>query len=372
MKMSHNSVALHHTFFGAFPPPEIMRMSAVGLDVSDHSVRFVRISDSLKGHYLSGYAHRTIPSGAMASGNIKNVEAIKAVLTELKATHDFSFIHASIPEEKAYLYRTFVPRPKSREAFTDAVSFTLEENVPLTPAEAVFDYQVINDRRKDGEIEVGVTVLPQSVVHMYMELFHSVGIVPLSFEIEAQSIARAVVPRGDSDTVMVVDIGSSRTGISVVRAGVVAFTATLDLGGGALDDAIMKYFNVSKEEAVKIKHERGLVKNKNNKELFDSIVATMSALKDEIRKRIMYWDTHTEGHDKSRRVSSISEVIITGRDATLPGFADYFSSTLKIPVRLASAWVNMQDREGYVPPMSFRESLGFTTAIGLAIKDHLK
>lgn len=357
-------------FFSLFPTPNILRMPAVGLDIADRGVRFAEIGRGAHGLELKRHARIDIPQGAVNGGEVSDIEALRTVLTELKETHDLNFIHASIPEEKAYLYKTQVPRVETPEELRNAISFTLEENVPLAPSEAVFDYQLIDvAKHSEDHDHVSVTVLPQSVIHMYLELFHSVGLTPLSFEIEAQSVARSVIQQDSDETIMVVDFGKTRTGISVVRGDVVVFTSTLDLGSDAVLQAIKKYFNVSDEEAEKIKNERGLVKGKNNRELFESIITTISALKDELNKRYIYWNTHTDKSDDVEKSAPITGIIITGRDAALPGLADYLTATMRVPVRVGNVWTNVLSLEKKVPDMPHQESLGYTTAVGLALKD---
>ena len=90
-----------------------------------------------------------------------------------------------------------------------------------------------------------------------------------SFELEAQAIARSVVPRGDMDTYMIVDFRSEKsTCIFIISKGVVMFTSTLDIGGMVLNNMIQKNFKVNFEEADRMKKEYGLQRNTPNQEIF--------------------------------------------------------------------------------------------------------
>ena len=51
------------------------------------------------------------------------------------------------------------------------------------------------------------------------------------------------------------------------------------------------------------------------------------------------------------------------------GLADYISVSMKSPVDMANVWVNIVDTENYVPEMSLRQALAFSTALGLALGD---
>jgi hypothetical protein len=42
---------------------------------------------------------------------------------------------------------------------------------------------------------------------------------------------------------------------------------------------------------------------------------------------------------------------------------------MKSQVEMANVWVNIVDTKSYIPEMSFRQSLAFSTALGLALGD---
>ncbi len=351
-----------------FPTPAFLVMPMVGVDFSAHAIRFVELSRKSKEYELVAWAYQEIPEGILVSGDIKRKEELRSILSEFRKKHNIRFIRASLPEEKAYLFKTQIPDMDESE-MEEAIQFKLEENVPLKPAEAVIDFTVVPKRGNEKERDVSVTVFPQAVIDEYIDLFHSAGMIPLSFEIEAQAIARSVVPERNTETLMILDMGRSRTGLSVVHEGVVSFTTTLEIGGGAITRAIEKYFSVTTEEAEKIKHDRGFVKSKNNRELYESMLATIGALKDEINKHFVYWHTHAGVHLRSN--GSITSLILCGSEAHLPGLSEYLSEAMSLPVKQANVWTNAFSFNTAIPEIPFGESLGYATAVGLALQDRV-
>ncbi len=92
----------------------------------------------------------------------------------------------------------------------------------------------------------------------------------------------------------------------------------------------------------------------------------ISVLKDEIQKVSVYWQTH---RDQSLK-GSIQKIVLAGKDAGLPGFADYLSANLKIEVKLLDVWKNFpiyRNSEKQVPPIHYKNSLAFGPCIGLSI-----
>ena len=66
------------------------------------------------------------------------------------------------------------------------------------------------------------------------------------------------------------------------------FTSTIYMGGVVLTNMIQKSFNVSLEEADKMKKEYGLQRNVANKEIFSVLLNSVSILRDEIQKHFLY------------------------------------------------------------------------------------
>ena len=105
------------------------------------------------------------------------------------------------------------------------------------PSESVFDYDIINEN--SDTLNVNVTVFPKTVIASYQEVFKLAGLTPISFVLEGQAIAHSVISKGDTQTYMIVDFGRTRSGLSIVKNGVVSFSSTVDVGGDEIscDDA---------------------------------------------------------------------------------------------------------------------------------------
>lgn len=346
-----------------FPTPKFLKMPAVGLDISDQSVRFIELVPRGADYVLGRFGQKKIPLGVMESGKIKDTDGIKRILASLNAEHKLSFVNVSLPEEQAYLSRMTLPYVKKSELH-DSIELQLEEYIPLRAEEAIFDYEIISESEQEYDLEV--SALPRAVAESYFRLFSGTGLIPLVFEIEAQAIARAVFPEKDHQTHMIIDFGEVRTSLSVVSGGVVMFTSTLDIGGHTLNAAIEKTFNVKPEEAERMKKEYGLVKNSGNKELFFTLMHPISILKDEINKHFIYWHTHPEPGEKERE--KIKDIVLCGGDSNLLGFSDYLAANLKVPVSVANVWVNVNSFDDYVPEISLKDSLCYATAIGLSLR----
>jgi len=356
----------HSTFLDRLlrisPPPRYLEMPAAGLDLSDEVVRFVSLRPNHRTHYFDvvAFGEKKIPKELVEEGFIKNKDELVKALSEFRKEHNLNFVTVSLPEEKAYLFRTTVPMMDTAD-IRDALQFKIEENVPIQLMNAIYDYKIVKvPDPKDDHIDLAVTVIHTKVVNNYLEVFHGAGFTPLWMPLESHAVGRAVVERGDMSAYLTVTVRETKTVLSIVARGAVQFTSTLQIGAQSFASSVQKNFSVDKGEADKIT--RGL-ESKESNEMFLSLVNAGSVLRDEIQKLMMYWDSHSleTGPQKA-----IQKIILTG-SAVLSGLDDYLMRSLSIPVVIANAWSNVLPVGQKLPPLTLRESLDYVPAIGLAI-----
>ena len=340
-------------------------MTATGLDISDVSLRFVELIETKKGMEIGRFGGSAIPRGVIEGGEVKKPSDLRSIFIEIKKRYNLEFVAVSLPEEKAYLFDLRLPQME-KSNIRGAIELALEERVPLKVSEALFDYQI--EKESDTTIYVNVSVVPRMLVDGYLEAFSGSGIIPVAFEIEAQSVARAIIPDGDDGTFMIVDFGRTRTGITIIEGGGAEFTSTVPVGGGALTEAIVKKMNISYDEAEKIKNEKGITRKDGDDDFSLALVSAISVLRDEIVKLYMYWEKREDTHDLKH--AGIKKIYLCGGDSNLTGFVEYLMTGLDIPVEvaLANVFVNVNPLNNYVPQIDFNDSLSYATAIGLALR----
>jgi type IV pilus assembly protein PilM len=343
-------------FFKHFPPPAFLQMHAVGMDIADEAVRFIDLVPAPKCLALRGYGEKKLPKGVVDSGYINDAKTLTAALLELKKEHNLSFVRASLPEEKGYLFQMAVPTVNDGE-ISENIEFHIEENVPVSPRDAIFDYEIVE--RKEKETVVSVTVFPSKVVNAYLEVYKNAGLTVLSFETEGKAISRAVVKRHEPGTVLIVNFTEQRTGLFIVSDSIVRFTSTLAIGGESITSAFEKNFSISHEEAQKMKFTAKEDEAAN--EPADYTLNTLAAIRDEINRVLVYWQTHSESNKK------IEKILLCGQNSTFAGFDSYLAMGLKIPIFKANVWVNAFDFEECVPTMKADMSLNYAVPIGVAL-----
>lgn len=356
--------SLDKFFLKLFPVPRFLAPTSFGLDISDESVKFVELINTKNGIRLGKYGERSIPPGVIESGKIQDFKKMEDILSSLRKEEGIRHVHVSLPEEQVYLFPLRLEKTGLKN-IREGIELALEDHIPILAQDTIFDYDFVGENAQS--LEVQVSAIPKDIIENYLSIFLNSKISVHSFELEAQSISRAVVKQGDLDTYMIVDFGKKRTGIFIVSKGVVIFTSTLDVGGLTLTNMIEKNFNVSFEEADKMKQKYGLERNTDNKEIFAVLLNSVSVLRDEIVKHFSYWNSHKDEEGKNN--PPIKKIIFCGGDSNLIGLADYISVSVKNTAENANVWVNIVNTENYIPEMSQRQAVAYATAIGLALRD---
>ena len=358
-------------FFRLFPPPRFLRTPSIGIDLSDESVHILELEFTPEGHTIKQQDTRLIPPGLVKSGRIVDMAKMQKIFIQMRKDYGLRFVNVALTEQHGYVFIMRVPKMKLSDIY-DYLELHFEERVPLSAKNAVIVHDII--RGGDPEenlafIELSVSVYPKNILDEYIELFLGAGIIPFRFEIEAHAIARAVVPKGDKGTFMLLDFGRTKTGLSVVSQGVVRFTSTISVGGNIITRALAREFSISFKEAEKLKKEKGFLIEGKDQKILRALVPTISALKSEVVKHYQYWNTHNDFFGAKR--PPIDDIILCGGLSNLLGFLDYLAIDLHPNIRLANVFENMNSFEKYIPDISFENSLQYATAVGLTLSRNI-
>lgn len=351
-----------------FPPPRYMTLPSVGVDISDSSVKYVECIPYRNTLKLGAWGDCAVPASVLSHGVVTNPALLAEVLRDVHLKSNTDFVRLSLPEERAYLFETTMKRDQTHSEICSSLEFRLEENVPLSPRDAVFDYEVAHAESTMDDVRLLVTVYDKATVESYYDVCRRASVVPLSFEVEAQAVARAVIRTGDEGTYLIVDFGKIRTGIGIYGQGSLLLTTTVDIGGQDLDHAILSvHKDADAEEMIRLKNECGIL-DTDEPEVARALRIPITALKEELFSRIGYWNERAVEHN----LQPLEKIILTGGIANLAGLPEFLTEELGIPAVRAEVWQNAFSIEKTVPTMTKRYSYGYATAIGLALGAYIK
>ena len=357
-----------NTLLAGFPTPRLLSFSSAGLEISEHSLKHLSFSGR-KFRTLKRYGNCDLKPGVIAHGEITDPIALSGALHTFLPDVGTPYVHVSLPEQKGYIFRMMIPRENTLP-LKEAIEFRIEENIPLPSSDIIFDCEELPHESTESEIALNVTAFPRATIEVYYAALVDAGFVPLSFEIESQAAARAVLPMNDTAARMIVDFGETRTVIAVAERGVVRFTTSLDLAGGSIAAALQSVVSGNATEIERLKNDEGLSGLPSGSPTSTAVLPTVTLLRDEINRHFVYWRTH--GETTGTVHLPITSIILCGGNANLKGITEYLSDNLRTPVTLSDVWRNAFSLAHYVPEIPYKQSLRYSTVVGLALRDGIR
>lgn len=311
---------MKHGFYNKNSAAKKFSKPFAGLDIRNNSIKFAELVSGKHGLELGKIGEMEIPSGIIESKDPK--EVLVKILKSLRKKENIRYAKVSIPEDQVYTFEINIPKVDKKEMY-QAIGINLENLLSAKASDLVFDYAVMSE--DESSHKVRVTVSSRMVIENYLEIFKNAGIAPIGFELRAAAAARSVILKNEKGTYMIVDCGHDESELSIISDGTVLMSSVVNKG----------------------------VTPKN-----------FSVLKNEINKDYIDWHSRKENSGKK-----IEKIILCGAAAAVPGLADYLASNLKIKTELANVWGNINSFDNYIPPLTFKESLGYATVLGLALRD---
>lgn len=367
-----------------------LKPEAFGLDISDLSLKIIKLKKKGKFFDLTCFAEEKIKPGIIKEGEIKKeedlVKVIKNALTKVKGEKlKTKYVVASLPEEKAFLQVIQMPRLPEKD-LKSAVIYESENYIPLPIEQVYLDSQIIPPVYNHlDHTDVLIAALPKKTVDPYLTCLKKAGLKLAALEIESLAITRALIKDEVTNRpVLLIDFGATRTGFIIFSGHSVRFTFSIPVSSYGFTETIAKNFNVDITEAEKLKIKYGLeekvqLKMNNNFErkfkkgrVFEALIPPLIDLTQQIKKYLHYYQTHSSHEHLPLNDKSITKILICGGGAKMKGLAFFLSDQLKIPVEIGNPWINILPSKIQPKEQALiyekEESLGYTTALGLALR----
>jgi type IV pilus assembly protein PilM len=342
------------------------------LDVSDESIKVMQLEGKRNDLFPTAYSDLPLPPGIIVNHIIgkedKLTEYIKRAVDNARNVNT-KYVVANVPEAKSFV--RVLKLPVLSETETDgAIPYELEQDIPVPIDQVYLDWQLI---KKDQDSQhVLVTAAPKDYIDTLISVIMDAGLKPVALELESQATARAIIgPEDSKQANLILDMSVMQTNfIITVLEGILEYTSSIPVAGNSFTESIARTLGVSNTEAEKIKKEVGLLGDSKKGNVRQALLPILDNVVDEIKNVIRYYDEHSIFKD------TISKVYLSGGTAKLAGLVDYISARLNLGsgkplsrVVLGNPWVNVCDRKNQPKiPISKEDSLGYSTAIGLAIR----
>jgi len=354
----------------------------LGLDISDLSVKAVQIEKRGERKYIRAINSAELPAGLIEDDAIKDREALGEIIKQLlkNSPQKFSTRYAvmSLPETKTFI--KVIEAAVDDSTAEEAILKELPRHVPIASETMQIDWQEIGANKQHKKFLVGA--VPKTVSDEYVKVAEMSGLVPVALEIEAQAIARCLLPAKnkennvnwwkrkkeeqqkenkttDKTPQIIMDLGATRTSVIFMDHGMIQFTNSLpNISGQKITAKISEQLKLSTTEAEKAKIICGTNPKKCKGATMKIISETISDLANEIVNADNFYQTHF-----NQETNNLS-ILLGGGGANMVNLDKTLHEKLGRPVDYGDPLINLEIKK------SRREDLlSFTTAIGLALRN---
>ena len=339
-----------------------------GMDIGHSSLKVMQLELGNKADAPSvvgyGSSHRYAVN-SISEGVIVDYKALSEALHDLfehrlAGTISSRKVACTIPLSHSFSRPLKLP-VMNDDDLTQAVHLEAEQYIPVAPENLYIDYDVV--RRDDKNIEILAVATPKKIIESYMKFLQSMGLEPVALEPTMNATARIfgmADPGHDRPTVLI-DFGAEATDIAVYD-NTLFVNNTVQGGSNTMINLIARKLGIDREQAFKVKNEEGLKLSSHLRGIGEAVKPTLDNLIREIHKIMRFYDDRVaiEGH-------KISQAVMTGGGANMPGLSDYLAKELGIPVRMLDPWSKINF--GMLSPPDELERSMFITVAGEAILD---
>jgi len=374
--------------------------SYLGIDFDNNSVKVVELKNENGRPRLVtyGYIDRKIEREKIDSSRADHSETAKVIKHVCrKAKTTTTKVITALPAYSVFSSVLNLPVAAKKD-LASAVKWEAKKVIPLPVEDMILDWKVLQDfadpnstgngldngngenaqlpsgfndlkkrnflkidsERKGVYTKVLLTAAPKDLVKRYIGIFKAAGLNLLSLDTESFALVRSLVGN-DPSALMIIDIGSVVTNISVVVNGIPILNRSLDIGGLTITQAIANSLNITLERAEQFKYDIGISPDKQGQgSIPQTIESTITPIADELKYSLNLY--------KNQGQKPIEKIILTGGSSLLLNLPDYLAKMVNLKVYRGDPWARIIYPEELKPVL---DEIGsrFSVSIGLAMRN---
>ena len=334
-----------------------------GLDIGTTSIKAISIKRSGGSLAIEALGIGPAPARGILSESPDDLkvfaEAIKAVINGANIKE--KEVNVALPESQVYTKIIEMPSLSEKE-LAAALKYEMEQYIPLPLDQVKTDWQILSPLTEvNKKTRILLVAAPQSLIKKYETVMDEIGLVPATIETEMLSVHRSLFPLVNTQSAnMIVHMGAATTNIAVVENGEIVMVFVVDKGGIAITRAISLDLGIDLNQAESYKKAYGLSKDTFQGKIGKSLFPILESILGDIRKTVLLYKEKNPNQQ-------ITQVILSGGSAQLPGADIYFTNQLNTQVVLGNSF-QIYDIKN-VPQQVVSDSLSFNVVTGLALKE---
>jgi type IV pilus assembly protein PilM len=319
-----------------------MATRVVGLDIGSTSVRAVEVSANGKAKPTLLRVHEVaMPVGAVSRGEVLEPNTVAAALRELWAAGGFSSkkVVLGVGNQRVLARDLSVPK-MSLKRIREALPFQVQDLLPVPVADALLDfYPVSESQGENGPMVHGLLIAAvKDAVLGTVRAVQAAGLTPVGVDLIPFALSRILVSRPQlAGTVVLIDVSANTTSVVIVIDGVPQFVRLVPAGGDDVTEALKLGLEVDAAQAQELKESLGI----NGKPTTEGEARALAIIRETTGELLGSLRNTINYFLNSRPQQPAGQIILTGRGARLPGFAEALTEMTRIPVVESDPFVSV-------------------------------
>ena len=344
----------------------MVKSNAFGLDIGTTTMKVVSVSRDDKHIVYNAALSAFTPERGMQSESPFDHQEMAVMINKLVIDAKITTNNVNIALPENHLYTRVIDMPLlSNEELSNAIYWEAEQYVPAPLDTVTLAWSKLREYRSplgDNKMQVLLVVAPKELIKKYQNILDLAGLTIVSIETELLALIRGIIADNNSPTALLINVGAMNTSLCIIQNGIIVFNYSFPMGGIELTDAIPSDFGFAPAQAEEYKMVYGLSDKQFEGKVRKAIDPILTSMINEVRKAITVYNERYKGD------SAISQILLTGGSASLPGLAAYFAQNMGIETLIANPWkmLNVQN----VPQDVMEKGPSYAIALGLALKEY--
>ena len=188
------------------------KKNALGLDIGSSSVKLVQLRETKKGIHLVNLSMANLPPEAIVDGALMNSAAVIETIREMVAKLRLKTKQVALSISGHSVIIKKIPLPAmTKDELDESIKWEAEQYIPFDVNEVYIDYQILQSRPEQGQMDVLLVAAKREIVDEYAGIARDAGLEPVVVDVDCFTIQNAF------ETSYGFPPGESSSSISVLR-----------------------------------------------------------------------------------------------------------------------------------------------------------
>jgi len=313
------------------------KSNLLGLDISSSAVKLVEMGRKGREYCIESYAVAPLPEGVSNEKDIIEPEpigdAIRKVMRESRTRlkHCALAVPTSMAINKIITLSASVP-PAEIEA---QMAMEADQHIPYPMDEVSYDFEVLGPSMHNPDmLDILLAGTRSENVEVRVAAAEMAGLTVDVVDTETHALENVLRKLTNEleqyESVAVIDFGATMTSITVFEQGRLTFSREQSFGGRQLTEQIMHRYGLTWQEAGLAKKEGNLPEN--------YISEVLDPFKDNMVRQLHRF---LQFYYASSQRESVSQILISGGCARIPGIDEQIQSVIGTPVKVVNPFAQV-------------------------------